>query len=54
MATKDENGEVTTLRGEIDGIDDEIARLFCRRMELVEGIAQAKKLRGAAVTDPAR
>ncbi len=42
------------LRGEIDGIDDEIARLFRRRMEIVDGIAQAKRRQGAAVSDPAR
>ncbi len=42
------------LRAEIDSIDDEIARLFRRRMEVVDLIAAAKRSRGAAVNDPAR
>ena len=46
--------EVTALRGEIDGIDDEIARLFRRRMEIVDGIAESKRRRGVSVSDPAR
>ena len=46
--------DIAALRGEIDGIDDEIARLFARRMEIIEGIAQAKRRKGAPVTDPAR
>ena len=49
-----EIGEVKSLRGEIDGIDDEIARLFRRRMEIVDGIAEAKRREGAPVSDPAR
>ena len=47
-------GEVKGLRAEIDGIDDEIARLFRRRMEIVDGIAEAKRKQGAPVSDPAR
>ena len=46
--------EVNELRGEIDGIDNEIARLFRRRMEIVDGIAEAKRRQGASVSDPAR
>ena len=46
--------EVDGLRAEIDGIDDEIARLFRRRMEIVDGIAESKRRRGAPVSDPAR
>ena len=49
-----EIGEVTERRKEIDGIDDEIARLFRRRMEIVDGIAESKRRRGAPVSDPAR
>ena len=49
-----EIGEVTERRKEIDGIDDEIARLFRRRMEIVDGIAEAKRREGAPVSDPAR
>ena len=52
--TECEIGEVNSLRGEIDGIDDEIARLFRRRMEIVDGIAEAKRREGAPVSDPAR
>ena len=46
--------DVKALRGEIDGIDDEIARLFARHMEIIDGIAQAKRRQGASVSDPAR
>ena len=49
-----EIGEVTSLRREIDGIDDEMARLFRRRMEIIDGIAEAKRREGAPVSDPAR
>lgn len=42
------------LRGEIDGIDNEIAALFNKRMETVKQIADVKKENCAAVTDGAR
>lgn len=55
MSDNDDNArDVMTLRGEIDGIDDEIARLFARRMAIIDGIAQAKRRRGSPVSDPAR
>ena len=55
MNTEDYNAcDVATLRGKIDGIDDEIARLFARRMAIIEDIAQAKRRKGAPVSDPAR
>ena len=49
-----EIGALVERRREIDAIDDEIARLFRRRMEIVDGIAEAKRREGAPVSDPAR
>ena len=42
------------LRAEIDGIDDEMRRLFIKRMETVRQIHAYKKSAGAEVYDPAR
>ncbi|MCL2367087.1 MAG: chorismate mutase [Oscillospiraceae bacterium] len=42
------------LRSEIDGIDDEIVRLFCARMKVSESIAAYKKQQGLAIYDPDR
>ena len=42
------------IRGEIDRIDDELADLFRRRMELADEVAASKRADGSPVTDPAR
>ena len=46
--------ELTDIRREIDTIDDELARLFVRRMEAASAVAAAKRATGKAVCDPAR
>ena len=42
------------IRAEIDAIDDGLASLFKRRLEIVERVAEAKRESGASVLDPAR
>ncbi len=42
------------LRAEIDRIDEELAHLFARRMEIVGEIAACKRAQGAPVFDPLR
>ena len=42
------------LRGEIDAIDDELAVLLARRMDLAAGVAAIKRETGAPVLQPAR
>lgn len=42
------------IRAEIDEIDDEILRLFLRRMELASRAAACKREKGKAVKDPGR
>ena len=46
--------DMSNARAEIDSIDDSIAGLFMRRMELMGDIVAAKRAKGASVTDPAR
>ena len=46
--------ELELLRNEIDEIDQELADLFCRRMEIVERIARYKREKGIPAFDPAR
>ena len=46
--------DISNIRSEIDGIDEELVRLIKRRLEIVEDVAASKKERGAPVTDPAR
>ncbi|MBQ7173771.1 MAG: chorismate mutase [Clostridia bacterium] len=46
--------ELEEYRRQIDGIDTELAALFCRRMELVEKIALCKRKAGLPTFDPAR
>ena len=46
--------ELEQVRKEIDGIDREMAELFCRRMRAVEQVAAYKKERGLPVPDEAR
>ena len=42
------------IRTEINKIDDELVRLFVRRLEVVEKVAEAKRASGRPVFDPAR
>ena len=46
--------QIADVRAEIDGIDEELARLFARRMEIVGEIAACKRAQGAPVFDPVR
>ena len=46
--------ELGSIRGEIDRIDDEIASLVRRRMDIAGEVAAAKRERGTPVADPAR
>ncbi len=46
--------ELSELRDEIDKIDDELASLIRRRMDLAGEVAASKRARGVQVTDPAR
>ena len=46
--------ELTEIRKEIDAIDEEMVRLFMRRMKAADGVAALKRGSGKAVLDPAR
>jgi len=46
--------ELTEIRKEIDGIDDELVRLLVRRLKAAEAVADTKRVSGAPVLDPAR
>ncbi len=46
--------DLNTLRHEIDNIDDELVRLFCKRMEIASGIAEYKKEHDLPIYVPAR
>lgn len=46
--------DLESVRGRIDKIDDEIAKLYDERMELVGQVIEAKKQSGKAVNDPER
>lgn len=46
--------DIAELRRDIDEIDDKIAELFLKRMDMMEDVAEAKKGSGATVSDPAR
>lgn len=46
--------ELQDYRRELDGIDDELLQLFCRRMEIAAQIGAYKKANGLPVLDPAR
>ena len=46
--------DIGNIRAEIDSIDQELVRLFQRRLEIVGQVAASKLERGAPVTDPAR
>ena len=46
--------ELENIRGEIDKVDDEIARLYGKRMDLINKVVDAKKKTGKATFDPER
>ncbi len=46
--------DITELRGQIDGIDDELVKLFAQRMEVSAKIADYKKENGLPILVPAR
>ena len=46
--------ELTEIRKEIDAIDDEMVKLFMRRMKAADEVAAQKRGSGKAVLDPAR
>lgn len=46
--------DLTELRHEIDGIDDQLVALFCRRMELCAQVADYKKANNLPILMPAR
>ena len=46
--------ELEKIREQLDVIDDEIARLYGKRMDLVKEVIQAKKQTGKATNDPER
>ena len=45
---------LSDYRNEIDGIDEQIVALFCRRMEICEQIGKWKLAHGVPVSDPGR
>jgi len=42
------------IRGELDAIDDQIAELYTRRLDLARDVAAAKKADGTPISNPAR
>ncbi len=46
--------KLTEARRIIDQVDGEMAKLFCRRMEAVKTVAEAKKEKGLQIFDPER
>ena len=46
--------DLNELRSQIDGIDDELVQLFCRRMEVAEQIAEYKRQNDLPILVPAR
>ena len=48
------NGGIAEIRSEIDGIDNELAALFQRRLEIMDSVAESKRECGARVADPVR
>lgn len=46
--------DLTELRKQIDGIDDQLVQLFCRRMALCAQVADYKKANGLPILMPAR
>lgn len=46
--------EISEIRKEIDGIDDQLAVLLKRRIEIADEVARAKAATGGKIADPAR
>ena len=46
--------EINELRSQIDSIDDELVKLFCRRMEVADQIADYKRQNNLPILVPAR
>ena len=46
--------EINELRSQIDSIDDELVKLFCRRMQVAEQIAEYKRQNNLPILVPAR
>ena len=46
--------DLNELRSQIDGIDNELVQLFCRRMEVAEQIAEYKRQNDLPILAPAR
>lgn len=46
--------ELSEVRKEINAIDDELVKLFVRRLEVVKDVTEAKRASGTPVYDPAR
>ena len=46
--------DLKTARGEIDRIDEELVRLFLKRLKVSRDVALAKREKGGPITDPAR
>ena len=46
--------DITDIRKEINDIDEELVKLFRRRLDIVEDVAKSKRERHAPVLDPAR
>ena len=46
--------EISELRHQIDGIDDELVKLFCQRMDVAAQIAAYKKENNLPILVPAR
>ena len=46
--------DLEQVRKEIDKVDDQIAELFDKRMQLIDGVVEAKKHDKKAVNDPNR
>ena len=46
--------DLSSFRGELDAIDAQLVKLFCRRMEISADIAAYKKETGLPIYDPVR
>lgn len=46
--------DLTNFRAEIDSVDAQLVKLFCRRMELSSDIAAYKRANNLQIYDPAR
>ena len=46
--------ELGEIRQEIDAIDEEMVKLFVRRMDFADRVAETKRGTGKAVLDPGR